>query len=90
MVFPISETKLGNVVVQPAFTISVTGDGQVIDGLVLSTLFTLNWHEVVKPLASVAVKVTTVVPTPLTAEPIAGDCVTVTVPQLSAAMANPV
>ena len=43
------------------------------------------------PLASVTVKVTTVAPTPDTAVPTAGDCVTVNDPaavQLSARVAN--
>jgi hypothetical protein len=51
---------------------------------------TLNVHVPALPAASVAVKVTTVVPTPLTAVPAAGDCVIVNDPvavQLSAAVA---
>jgi hypothetical protein len=57
----------------------------------VSTLFTLNVHDAVLPLASVTVKVTTVVPTPDTAVPAAGDCVTVNEPaamQLSATVAS--
>jgi hypothetical protein len=51
----------------------------------------LNVHDAVLPLASATVKVTTVVPTPDTAVPAAGDCVMVNDPvavQLSAAVAN--
>ena len=44
-------------------------------GGVLSTLFTLNVQVDVLLAASVAVNVTTVVPTPETAVPAAGDCV---------------
>ena len=40
------------------------------------------------PLASVAVSVITVTPTPVTVVPDAGDCVTVTDEQLSLAIAN--
>ena len=60
-------------------------------GTVVSTRFTLNVHDAVLPLASVTVNVTTVVPTPDTAVPAAGDCVTVKEPaavQLSARIAN--
>ena len=63
----------------------------MIVGTVVSTRFTLNVHDAVFPLASVTVKVTTVVPTPDTAVPAAGDWVTVNVPvavQLSARVAN--
>ena len=65
--------------------------GQVIVGTVVSTLFTLNAQLALFPLASVTVNVTTVVPTPDTAVPAAGDCVTVNEPvavQLSATVAN--
>ena len=65
--------------------------GQVIVGTVVSTRFTLNVHDAVLPLASVTVNVTTVVPTPDTAVPAAGDCVTVNEPvavQLSATVAS--
>ena len=60
-------------------------------GTVVSTRFTLNVQDAVFPLASVTVNVTTVVPTPDTAVPAAGDCVTVNEPvavQLSATVAN--
>jgi hypothetical protein len=63
----------------------------VIVGTVVSTRFTLNVHDAVFPLASVTVNVTTVVPTPDTAVPAAGDWVTVNEPvavQLSATVAN--
>ena len=65
--------------------------GQVIVGTVVSTRFTLNVQLALLPLASVTVNVTTVVPTPDTAVPAAGDCVTVNDPeavQLSARVAN--
>ena len=63
----------------------------MIVGTVVSTRFTLKVQLAVLPLASVTVSVTTVVPTPLTAVPAAGDCVTVNEPaavQLSATVAN--
>jgi class 3 adenylate cyclase len=49
----------------------------VIEGGVLSTRLTLKVHDAELLDASVAVKVTTVVPTPLTGDPTAGDCVMV-------------
>ena len=63
----------------------------MIVGTVVSTLFTLNVQLALLPLASVTVKVTTVVPTPDTAVPAAGDWVTVNDPvavQLSATVAS--
>ena len=60
-------------------------------GTVVSTRFTLNVQLALLPLASVTVKVTTVVPAPDTAVPTAGDCVTVNEPeavQLSATVAS--
>ena len=57
----------------------------------MSTRFTLKLHDEELPLASVTVNVTTVVPTPETAVPAAGDWVTVNDPaavQLSATVAN--
>ena len=54
----------------------------------MSTLFTLNEQVDVFPLASVAVNVTAVVPTPDTVVPAMGDCVIVTAEQLSLAVAN--
>ena len=66
----------------------VCATGHVIVGTVVSTRFTLNVQFAVLPLASVAVSVTVVVPTPLTAVPAAGDCVTVTAEQLSAVVAS--
>ena len=74
-----------------AFKVNVCALGHVIVGTVVSTLFTLNVQLALLPLASVTVKVTTVVPTPDTAVPAAGDCVTVSAPdtvQLSARVAN--
>ena len=59
-------------------------------GLVLSTRFTLKVQFDELPLASVAVSVTVVVPTPETEVPAAGDCVTVTDKQLSAVVASEV
>ena len=59
-------------------------------GAVLSTRFTLKVHEVLLPLASVAVSVTTVVPTPETEVPETGDCVIVTAEQLSDELASEV
>ena len=59
--------------------------GQEIPGTVLSTTLTLKVQVLELLLASVAVNVTVVVPTPLNAAPAAGDWVTVTVPQLSVA-----
>jgi hypothetical protein len=53
--------------------------GQVIVGRVVSTRFTLNVQFAELPEASVTVKVITVVPTPDTAVPTAGDCVTTSV-----------
>ena len=47
-----------------------------IVGKLTSTLFKLKVVLATFPLASVAVKVTTVVPTPVKVEPAAGDCVT--------------
>jgi len=64
--------------------------GHVMVGGVVSTRFTLNVQFEVFPLASVAVRVTVVVPTPLTAVPAAGDCVTVRAEQLSAVVASEV
>ena len=52
----------------------------MIVGTVVSTLFTLNVQLALLPAASVAVKVITVVPTPDTAVPIAGDCVMTILP----------
>ena len=60
-------------------------------GTVVSTRFTLKVQFAPFPLASVTVNVTTVVPTPDTAVPAAGDCVTVNEPvavQLSATVAS--
>jgi hypothetical protein len=60
-------------------------------GTEVSTLFTLKVQLAELPLASVTVNVTTVVPTPDTAVPAAGDCVTVNEPaavQLSATVAS--
>ena len=60
-------------------------------GTVVSTRFTLNVQLALLPLASVTVNVTTVVPTPDTAVPAAGDWVTVNEPaavQLSATVAS--
>ncbi len=57
-------------------------------GLVLSTFVTLKVQVAELLLASVAVSVITVVPIPETALPIAGDCVMVGVPQLSAPVAK--
>ena len=51
-------------------------------------MFTLNEQVDVLPLASMAVSVTAVTPTPATAVPAAGDCVRVTVEQLSLAVAR--
>jgi hypothetical protein len=65
----------------------------VIVGTVVSTLFTLNVHDAVLPAASVAVKVTTVVPKPVTVVPTAGDCVITILAdgvQLSVAVASEV
>ena len=59
-------------------------------GTVVSTRLTLKVQVEIFPLASVAVNVTTVVPTPLTAVPAAGDCITTTAEQLSAVVASPV
>ena len=54
-------------------------------------MFTLNEQVDVLPLASVAVSVMDVTPTPATAVPATGDCVTdITPEQLSLADANPV
>ena len=62
-----------------------------MEGGVLSTLFTVNEHELVLPFPSLASRVTLKVPTPLTEEPAEGDWVTVTVEaQLSDAAARPV
>ena len=63
----------------------------MIVGTVVSTRFTLKVQLDELPLASVTVKVTTVVPTPDTAVPATGDWVTVKDPaavQLSATVAN--
>ena len=63
----------------------------MIVGTVVSTRLTLKVQFALFPLASVTVNVTTVVPTPETAVPAAGDCVTVNEPeavQLSATVAN--
>ena len=60
-------------------------------GNVVSTLFTLNEQFDEFPEASTTVIVITVVPTPDTAVPAAGDCVTVSDPeavQLSATVAS--
>ena len=62
----------------------------MIVGGVISTLFTVKVQVVLLPEASVAVSVTVIGPTENTAVPAAGDCVTVTVPQLSLAVARPV
>ncbi len=65
-------------------------DGQLMVGGVVSTLFTSKVQDVLLPAASVAVMVTTVVPTPVTVEPGAGDCVRVIPagPQLSVTVAR--
>ena len=68
-------------------------EGQIIDGLVISTLFTVNEQELVFPLKSVAVKVTVVLPTPFNVVPLGGDCVTtiaLAAVQLSKGLATPV
>ena len=75
----------------PLATLAEMLAGQVMLGTVVSTRLTLNVHDAVFPLASATVNVTTVVPTPDTAVPAAGDCVTVNEPaavQLSARVAN--
>ena len=62
-------------------------------GTVVSTRFTLNVHDDVLPAASVAVKVITVTPSPVTVVPTAGDCVTTMLAlgvQLSETVAKPV
>lgn len=61
--------------------------GQVMAGTVLSTRLTLKLHVAVLLLPSVAVSVTTVVPTPDKASPDAGNWLTAGVPQLSARLA---
>jgi hypothetical protein len=74
-----------------AFNVKVCAAGHVMVGTVVSTRFTLNVQLALLPLASVTVKVTTVVPTLDTAVPAAGDWVTVNEPvavQLSAAVAR--
>jgi hypothetical protein len=74
-----------------ALKVNVCAAGHVMVGTVVSTRFTLNVQVEEFPLASVTVKVTTVVPTPDTAVPAAGDCVTVNEPeavQLSATVAS--
>jgi hypothetical protein len=74
-----------------ALKVNVCAAGHVMVGTVESTLFTLNVQLALLLLASVTVKVTTVVPTPDTAVPTAGDCVTVNDPvavQLSATVAS--
>jgi hypothetical protein len=73
------------------FKVTVCALGHVIVGTVVSTRFTLNVQLAELPFASVTVNVTTVVPTPDTAVPAAGDCVTVNEPaavQLSATVAS--
>ena len=64
----------------PASALTVTFDGQVIVGLVTSTLVTVNVQLLLLPAASVAVKVTVVVPVPDSIVPAAGDCVMVIAP----------
>ena len=86
------EMKFGSVYVQagPKDTAWLLGQLTKAGGVV-STRFTLKLHDALFPLASVTVNVTTVVPTPDTAAPAAGDCVTVNEPvavQLSATVAN--
>ncbi len=54
-------------------------------GAVTSLLVTVNVQFVELPLASVAVRVTVVTPTPFNTVPAAGDWVTVTAEQLSVA-----
>jgi hypothetical protein len=74
-----------------ALNVKVCAAGHVMVGTVVSTLFTLNVQFEEFPLASVTVNVTTVVPTPDTAVPAAGDWVTVNEPvavQLSATVAR--
>ena len=56
----------------------------------MSTLLTLNEQVELLPLASVAMSVIDVTPTPDTIVPAAGDCVTVTDEQKSATVANDV
>jgi hypothetical protein len=77
--------------VHELFKVNVCALGQVIVGTVVSTRFTLNVHVAVLPAASVAVKVTTVVPNPVMAVPAAGDWVITILPvgvQLSERVAN--
>jgi len=83
-----SEATIATQVPVPTFTVMFKG--QVIVGTMLSILFTLNVHVDMFPLESVTVRVTTVVPTPETGVPAAGDCVTVTTPQGSLAVASEV
>ncbi len=53
-------------------------------------LVRVNEQVVLLPLGSVAVNVMVWLPAPVTVEPMAGDCVTVTVPELSEAVASEV
>ena len=76
----------------PAVTVLVIFAGHVMVGIVVSTLFTFSVQLLELPAASVAVSVTTVTPTPLTADPTAGDCVITIEPdavQLSLLVARP-
>ena len=54
----------------------------------MSTLLTVKVHELVRPLISVTVKVTVILPAPETVVPAAGDCVTLCTPQLSPVVAK--
>ena len=62
--------------------------GQVIVGAVLSTLVTVKVQVLVRPLMSVTVRVTVMLPAPETVVPASGDCVTLCTPQLSPVVAK--
>src|SRR5712691_3926107 len=69
----------------PAAALTMRLAGQVITGGCVSLTVTLNVQVLLRPLASVAVLVTRVVPTGK-AKPLAGTLTTVAVPQLSVAL----
>ena len=71
---------------QAAPKVTVCVAGQVTVGAVLSVRVTLNEQLLVLPFPSLAVNTTVLDPTPDTEVPEMGDCVTVTVPQLSAVL----
>jgi len=62
--------------------------GQVMLGAVLSTLVTVKVQVLVRPLMSVTVSVTVMLPAPETEVPATGDWLTLCTPQLSAAVAK--